>query len=53
MPMYVNTANEQILCWSKPHLICLSLMASHLTCSQTNYYITVSQPVVNQLTNDL
>ena len=23
------------------------------TCGQTNYYITVSQPVVNQVTNDL
>ena len=28
-------------------------MASHLICGQTNCYITVSQPVVNQVTNDL
>ena len=34
-------ANEWILCWSKQRLVCVSLMASHLICGQTNYYITV------------
>ena len=48
-----NTANGWILCWSRWCLVCVSLMASHLFCGQTNYYITVSQPVVNQVTNDL
>ena len=47
-----NTANGRILCWSKRYLVCVSLMASHIICGQTNYYITVSQPVVNWLTNN-
>ena len=31
----------------------VSLMASHLISGQTNYYITVSQLVVNWVTNNL
>ena len=45
--------DEHILCKSKWHLVCASLMASHLICGQTNYYTTVSQPVVNWVTNGL
>ena len=29
------------------------VMALHLICGQTNYYITLSKPVVNRETNDL
>ena len=35
--------DEYILCRSKWHLVCTSLMALHLICGQTNYNITVSQ----------
>ena len=38
---------------SKQHLVYVSLIASYLICGQTNYYITVSQPVVNWVTNGL
>ena len=50
MPMYVwNTANEWILCRTKQHLVCASLITSQLVCGHTSYYIT-PQPAVNQLT---
>ena len=32
-------------------IVCVSLVASHIICGQTNYYITVSQPVGNQVAN--
>ena len=36
----------------KQCLVCVYLMASHLVCGQNKCYITVSQPVVNRVTND-
>ena len=54
----INNANETwCLCMkhsrSKWHLVYVSLIASYLICGQTNYYITVSQPVVNWVKNGL
>ena len=41
---------------SKWCIVCVSLVAWHIICGHTNYYITVSQPVVKgsvQWKNDL
>ena len=46
MPMYETRLMDLILFWSKQHLVYASLMASCLICGQTDYYITVSLPVV-------
>ena len=52
MPMYETQLKDG--CFTGVSCgFCASLMASHLIDGQTNYYITVSQPVVNQVTNDL
>ena len=45
MPMYVPTYEIQNTL--------LEFDGFTLNCGQTNYYITVSQPVANQITNDL
>ena len=34
-----NTANGLVLYRSNGHLVCVSLIASHVSCAHTNYYI--------------
>ena len=41
MPMYETPLMDEYFAGVSGTFICVSLMASHLICGQTNYYITM------------